>query len=79
MSGCLSPAQLSAIRLVCDAVLSAVEAAGSAGAPGGVLYAALMGQGCTMNQFQGIIGILVKSGRVRQCGDLYVAAGGASK
>lgn len=66
-----------AVIAVLDAVRESIEAAGSAGAPGGVLYAALMGQGCTLEQFNGIMRILVASGRVRKAGDLYFAEGRA--
>lgn len=74
-----SSSKAQAVIAVLDAVRESIEAAGSAGAPGGVLYAALMGQGCTLQQFNGIMRILVASGRVRQSGDLYFAEkGGAS-
>lgn len=65
--------QYQAIALVLAAVIDAVKAAGPTGAPGGILYAGLMSQGCTLNQFQGLMGMLVKMGKLRQEGDLYFA------
>ena len=51
---------------VIEAVLSAVEAAGPAGAPGGPLYAALMTQGCTMEQYTVLMDLLSDEARFSQ-------------
>ena len=40
-----APEQVKALRAVLDAILAAVAEAGPMGAPGGVIYAALMAQG----------------------------------
>lgn len=65
------PQILSAIKALCDAIVSAVDAAGPLGAPGGVLYAALMGQGCTLQQFQSITGGMVGAGLLCKVGESY--------
>lgn len=70
-----TPEQLRAIKAVADAIVDAVRAAGSMGAPGGVIYAALMGHGCTFNQYQQFMGALVRTGKLRQRGDLYFIKG----
>jgi hypothetical protein len=53
-----------------------VRAAGSLGAPGGVIYAALMGQGCTLSQFESLMAGLVRAGKLRRDGDLYFVTEG---
>lgn len=70
----MTPAQIKALRFVADAVTEAVQAAGPLGAPGGTIYAALMGQGCTLQQYEGIMGGLVRAGLLRRSGDLYFIA-----
>ena len=65
---------LQAIRAVCDAIVCAVIAAGSNGAPAGPIYAALMTQGCTLEQFNALMSGLVRAGKLRQDGDLYFVA-----
>lgn len=65
--------QLLALRKVADAIIDTVKQAGSLGAPSGPMYAALMTQGCSLNQYQAIMGGLVRAGKLRQEGDLYFA------
>lgn len=72
----LSPLQAKALALVVGAVLEAVSAAGPTGAPGGVLYAAMMAQGCTLGQFESLMGALVRAGKLRKQGECYFPAGG---
>ncbi len=69
----LNPSQARALQLVVKAVLDAVKEMGPQGAPAGPLYAALMSQGCTLNQFQSLMGALERAGKVRRDGDLYFA------
>jgi hypothetical protein len=57
--------------MVLDAVIEAVESAGTMGAPAGPLYAALMGFGCDLNRFNQIMGALEAAGKIRKSGDLY--------
>jgi len=66
-----TPDQVTALRAVLDAILEAVAAAGPCGAPGGVIYAALMGQGCSLSQYQTLMDGLVSVRRLRREGDLY--------
>jgi hypothetical protein len=67
----MTPQQAKAIRAACSAIVDAVKAAGPVGAPGGVIYAALMGQGCTLHQYEQLMSGLVRAGRLRREGDLY--------
>ena len=65
--------QVQAIRAVCDAIFEAVKTAGTIGAPGGVIYSALMAHGCTLEQFQQFMAALIRAGRIEQRGNLYFA------
>lgn len=58
------------IKAVCGAVIEAVEVAGDHGAPGGVLYAALMGH-MSLSTFEGLMAALVKAGKLTKRGQLY--------
>ncbi len=60
----LTPVQSEALRLIVSATVEAVKAAGPHGAPAGVIYAALMHQGCTKNQFDSLMGALVRKGKL---------------
>jgi hypothetical protein len=66
----------SALDLILDSVVEAVAVAGSHGAPGGILYAALMRYGCTYEHFECVMSILVARGRVTKSGQLYFAVKG---
>ncbi len=63
--------QLNNMRAILGAVTDTVQAAGTAGAPGGVLYAALMTGGCSLANFKAIMSALVQTGKITQQGDLY--------
>ena len=63
--------QKRALIVIVSAITETIKEAGELGAPGGVLYAALMSQGCTLNQFESIIGALVRLGRITKDGDCY--------
>ncbi len=63
--------QILALRQIAAAIIAAVRAAGPLGAPGGVMYAALMAQGCTLNQFEQIMGGMVRAGKLTKRGDCY--------
>lgn len=69
-----TPQQLAALRAICEAIIDAVAAAGTHGAPAGVLYAALMAYGFTLEKFQNYMGALVSAGKLRQEGNLYFTA-----
>ena len=72
----MTAAQVKALRAVADAITDTVREAGPFGAPGGVIYAALMAHGCTLHQFQQIMAGLVQAGRLTREGDLYRVAEG---
>jgi len=69
----LTPEQIQAIQAVANAIIDSVKAAGSIGAPGGVIYAALMGHGMNLSQFTSIMDALVRANRLTKQGDLYFA------
>jgi len=53
------------------AVLETIKEVGSMGAPGGHIYAALMAQGITLEQYEQIMNVLVNSKLVRKVGHCY--------
>jgi hypothetical protein len=65
-----------ALLAVADAVVDIVKAGGKLGTPGGTLYAALMTHGCTLEQFEMLMSVLVSSGRLEKRGQLYFAKEG---
>jgi len=69
----LNPQQAAALRMIVSAVLETIQQAGPLGAPGGHLYAALMTRGCTLSQFESLMGALVRTGRVEKRGECYHA------
>lgn len=60
----LSPQQKLALNRVIFAVLDTIVGTGKEGAKSTVMYAAMMAQGATLNQFQSLMGSLVKKGLV---------------
>ncbi|WP_423680204.1 winged helix-turn-helix domain-containing protein [Undibacterium sp. WLHG33] len=52
-------------------VLEAIHESGLTGAPGGIIYAALMQQGATLDQFNTLMGCLVKAGNVTHEDQVY--------
>jgi len=70
----MSPAQAQALKQICDAVIDTVKQSGPMGAPGGILYAALMAYGCSLSQFESLMGALVRAGKLTKHGDCYRAA-----
>ena len=64
--------QISALRAIGQAIIETVkESDPIIGAPGGILYAALITSGCTLSQFQQIMSGLVRAGYLRQSGECY--------
>lgn len=61
------------LKAICDAIIESVKAGGPLGTPGGTLYAALMAQGCTLQQFEQIMAALVSAGKLEKRGELYFA------
>jgi hypothetical protein len=68
--------QLQLLRMVATAIIQTVRDAGPLGAPGGVIFAALSAQGCTLSQYQSLISGLVQAGKLARDGDLYRVAEG---
>lgn len=66
----MNAVQAHAVRAVANMFLDAVKEAGTIGAPGGVMYAAVMDK-LSLSQFQQIMGTLERHGFVRREGDLY--------
>jgi hypothetical protein len=66
--------EIAAIRMVAEAIEDAVKAAGPLGAPGGVIYAALMAHGVTLDQYNQLMSGLVRAGRLTRDGHLYHVA-----
>jgi len=63
--------QAQALRQVAKAVIDTVKESGDLGAPGGIMYAAMMAQGCTLEQFEAIMGGLIRAGRLSKSGECY--------
>jgi len=53
--------QILALQLIGKGIIESANLS-STGAPGGVIYSALMGQGATFNQFEQIMSTLVRHG-----------------
>ncbi len=70
----MTHAQATALKQICDAVIDTVKQSGPMGAPGGILYAALMAYGCSLSQFESLMGALVRAGKLTKHGDCYRAA-----
>ena len=60
--------KLDSLMHVINALIATIADAGPEGVPEGVLYAALMPQGCTLAQFQKLVAILIASERVTRSG-----------
>jgi len=63
--------QAKTLNVMAAGVLQAVDAAGSLGAPGGILYAGLMSSGCSFENYEMIMGRLQSSGLVKRSGECY--------
>ena len=66
--------QIKALQAIANAIIETVRESGPLGAPSGIMYAALMAQGCSLEQYQQIMSGLVRAGKLRQSGDCYHAA-----
>jgi hypothetical protein len=63
--------QLEAIKLIVTSIIETVRDAGDMGAPSGPMYAACMSAGASLSQYQSLMDALVRTGKLRQSGDLY--------
>lgn len=62
--------QILAAKVAVHAVLSTMQEAKQDGpVPEGLLYAGLMSQGCTLSQFQGLMGSMQRTGMVNREND----------
>lgn len=59
---------------VARAIVETIEETGPTGTPGGLLYAALMNTGLSLDGFEQIMAGLVDAGRINRRGDLYYPA-----
>ena len=64
---------IAAARTIASMVVETIRETGPLGCPSGVLYSGLMGMGCTLAQYEALIGALVNVGRVRKEGHLLFA------
>lgn len=64
--------QIQAMRKILDGVVEAVKTS-QAGTPEGFIYAYLTTHGCSLEQYQAIIGALCKTGKIRKEGHLLFA------
>lgn len=55
---------------ICSAILDCIKECPD-GIPGGLLYASLMGYGCSLETYESLMSIMIDAGRVRKSGDLY--------
>jgi hypothetical protein len=65
---------LRAIQAICAAIIEVVREVEPDGAPATSLYLACMEHGCTLAQFEQIMGALVEAGQLRQEGHLDYTA-----
>lgn len=66
--------QLDAIKLMANAILEAITAAGSAGVPSGHLYAMLMGR-MSLDTYNKFIDALTRAGKITNHGHLLKCQG----
>lgn len=69
----LTEQQAEAIRKLADIIEETAREAGPMGAPSGVVYAALMGVGITLDTYQSMLGIMEQQGRITVSSDLIKA------
>lgn len=73
-SSCIVLLMNALLAKVVSAVVFSVGSAGPEGVPGGTIYAALMTQGCTLEQFTKLMSIITASGLLVKKGELYFLA-----
>lgn len=67
----MTPEQIKAVQRVSLVLLETIEAEGDLGAPSGPMFAALQTQGCTMSQYQQLMGQLEHRGFVTRSDHCY--------
>ncbi len=68
-----TPQQLQALQALCGIIVETVNEVGTAGAPAGVMYAALCGR-VSLDQFEQITNALVKLGKIKKRGHVFYPA-----
>ena len=68
-----TPNQAKALIALCEIILETVQESPD-GAPSGVIYAALMSIGISLAQYEALVDVLVKSGRITRSGHVLRAA-----
>jgi predicted transcriptional regulator len=63
--------QIQAAQRIGLALLESIEESGELGAPAGILYAAMMAQGCSLNQFESLMAPVERRGYVTRSMDCY--------
>jgi hypothetical protein len=72
----MTTVQAQALRRVATIILDAVkESDRGYGVPGGHIYAALMGAGCTLDQYTQLMAGLTRAGYLTRDGECYSATG----
>ena len=66
-------ANLHKLIMLINCLVDAVKGAGDQGAPAGPMYAAMMTYGCRLDQFEMLIDIAVRAGKLRKQGHLLFA------
>ena len=65
--------------LLVGAICATVRDAGEDGAPGGIIYAALMEYGISLELYEAVMASLVSTGKLRKQGELYFYQDGLPK
>lgn len=63
-------AKTKAIAALINIILETVKEMGTAGAPEGVMYAAVMNYGITKQGWDSLVGHLIRSGKIRKSGNI---------
>ena len=66
--------QIAALRAIARTIIE-VCADEPIGAPGGIIFAALQAQGCSLHQYEQIMSGIVRAGMLERDGDCYTATG----
>jgi predicted oxidoreductase (fatty acid repression mutant protein) len=69
----MQDAQRIALSKIILAVYETIKEAGEQGAPSGVIYAALMGFGCSLEQYNAIIDAMIATKKIRRSNHLLYA------
>ena len=68
----MTPQQIAALRAIGRTIIE-VCADEPIGAPGGIIFAALQAQGCSLHQYEQIMSGLTRAGMLERDGDCYTA------